>query len=651
MKQHRIWSAITAIMFIGSCTAEVQPQPQETEPKVPTAPQIETRELVITAYSSDGSSTKSSRGEDGTFYWSKGDEISVFYGSGTQGGARFQSTITTDRAEISDFTGTIAIDGDAAPHEYWGIYPYNVLNEWNETTQTLTTEIPSRQIAAEGTFADGQFISIGHSDELSMGFYHLCGGFKFKLGTENGNVTRVTLKGNHSEVLAGLVEVTIDEQNHPVVSRVIKPQYEIVLTPPANTQYFVPGVEYYFVTKPVEFQNGFTVTIETDNTIGKRVVNSSMTVHRAKFQWSNSTIDSGASFIQLDKPDPNIVPSAVQSYIQKANEIYPEDTDYYIQSVVGSYTGSDKPEPVTITWTNNGATLVRVSTSSSFTEGEVLGQNNILLASKSAKIYNLIPGIVYYYRVYAGDSIIKEGCFRPVGPLRMVHGVTDNVRDLGGWQGEDGKTIRYGKLYRGANIDNIMDNDHTTNKDIFLNTLNMGLLMDLRGYVGSSTEGPSNPFDGSDTQMDYSIYRVWKYLGFGTTDGHDAELQYEYLYRDAIKCIISYLGSNEKGIYFHCSAGSDRTGTLAFLIEALLGVSECDMSIDYELTSYSYYKGNRQNRKRNATGSYPYKTFVSYLKNTYNKGTMQKNVEAWAKDGDSPLTDADIAQLKALLLE
>lgn len=651
MKQFSVWAAVAAIMFIGSCTAEPQPQQQETKPEVPQesqVPQVETRELVITAYSSDGASTKSSRGEDGTFYWSKGDEISVFYGSGAQGGARFQSTITANRAEISDFSGTITTSGDAT-HEYWGIYPYNILNGWDESAQTLTTEIPSHQTAAEGTFADGQFISIGHSDELSMGFYHLCGGIKIKVSTQN--VTRITLRGNNNEVLAGVVEVTIDQQNHPVVSRVVKPEYEIALTPPANTQYFVPGAEYYFVTKPVEFQNGFSFIFETDSSVGTRFVNSSMTVNRAKFQWSNSTIDTGVSFVQFDTPDPNIVPSAVRNYIQKANQTYPSDNSY-TQSFVRDYSGSDKPEPVSITWNGSGATLVQVSASPSF--DQTLGQNNIQLSATSAKIYNLIPNVVYYYRVYAENTLLKEGCLRPVGPLRMVYGVTDNVRDLGGWQGENGKTIRYGKLYRGANIDNITDGGHETNKDIFLNTLNIGLLMDLRGYVGSSTEGPSNPFEGSGTQMDYSIYRVWKYLGFGTKDGRDAELPYEYLYRDAIKRIISYLSENGEGIYFHCSAGSDRTGTLAFLIEALLGVSECDMSIDYELTSYSYYDGSLQTRKRTyATpgSSYPYKTFVKHLKDTYNKGTMQKNVEAWAKDGDSPLTDADIAQLKALLLE
>lgn len=644
MNHSRFWAAAAAIVLLGACTAEKQPQIQEV---VPQESQVETREVVITAYSTDGSSTKSSRGENGVFLWSPGDAISVFYGSGNNGGAPFTSDIT-EPTEIVDFHGTVTSTAQGVENpKYWGVYPYNTINSCDG--QKLVTEIPSRQVAAANTFADGQFISIGRSDTEEMGFYHLCGGIKFKLST--ANVTRITLKGNNSEVLAGIVEVTIDEQNHPIVSNVITPQYEIVLTPPANSQSFTPGVEYYFVTKPVEFQNGFTFTFETANTIGTRVVNANMTINRAKFQWSSSTIDTGVSFFQLDEPAPNIVPSAVRDYIQKANQTYPSDNSYS-KSYVSQYSGSDKPDPVTISWEGSGADQISISTSPSF--NQTLSQNNIQLLSNSAKVYNVTPGVVYYYRVYSGDSVLKNGCFRPVGPLRMVYGVTDNVRDLGGWQGENGKTIRYGKLYRGANIDNMMDNDHTTNRDIFLNTLNIGLLMDLRGYVGSSTEGPSNPFEGSGIQMDYSIYRVWKYLGFGTTDGHDAELQYEHLYRDALKCIISYLNRNEKGIYFHCSAGSDRTGTLAFLIEALLGVSESDMSIDYELTSYSYYKNKRQTRLRTYStpgSSYPYKTFVMYLRDTYQKDTMQKNVEAWAKDGDSPLTDADIAQLKALLLE
>ena len=40
-------------------------------------------------------------------------------------------------------------------------------------------------------------------------------------------------------------------------------------------------------------------------------------------------------------------------------------------------------------------------------------------------------------------------------------------------------------------------------------------------------------------------------------------------------------------IYFHCQGGGDRTGTLAFILGAALGVPEEDLLTDYELSTLS----------------------------------------------------------------
>ena len=40
-------------------------------------------------------------------------------------------------------------------------------------------------------------------------------------------------------------------------------------------------------------------------------------------------------------------------------------------------------------------------------------------------------------------------------------------------------------------------------------------------------------------------------------------------------------------VFYHCNAGADRTGTLTFLINGLLGVSYEDLTKDFELTSFS----------------------------------------------------------------
>ncbi len=42
-------------------------------------------------------------------------------------------------------------------------------------------------------------------------------------------------------------------------------------------------------------------------------------------------------------------------------------------------------------------------------------------------------------------------------------------------------------------------------------------------------------------------------------------------------------------IFIHCWGGADRTGTIVFLIQALLGMSVEDLSTDYELTSLSIW--------------------------------------------------------------
>ena len=41
-----------------------------------------------------------------------------------------------------------------------------------------------------------------------------------------------------------------------------------------------------------------------------------------------------------------------------------------------------------------------------------------------------------------------------------------------------------------------------------------------------------------------------------------------------------------KNLYFHCRIGTDRTGTVAYVLEGLLGVPEEDRVEDYELSFF-----------------------------------------------------------------
>lgn len=630
MKSLRYYATLAVWALICSCTVE-KSQGQEVEP-----PFVE---QVLSACTETSASTRSSRDPDGTFYWSPGDQISLFHGPGDNGGALFRS-MNDKREQVKEFAGTIDT-GAGAP--YWGVYPYNTVNSFNGNT--LITEVPANQVAAEGTFADGQFVSIGRSWNLSMKFYHLCGGIKFFLKEEG--ITRITLSDGKGTPLAGTVEVALDGENHPSVRSVIRPETEVVLTPPEGESSFKTGTDYFIVTLPVSFPEGFDVKFEkTDTGVeGTRHVDANLTVHRARFQWSEKPFDTGVRFIppgmELELCD--IVNPEVRRFLEEVD--YSTDPDYTL-SYVSNYNGSDKPEPAYVKWDGGQADRILLSTSYAFDKDCF----EVSASASPAKVYNLVPDTVYFYRVYAGNKILKEGALLPVGPVRMVYGVSKNVRDLGGWTAGN-RTIRYGKIFRGARLDDIQTKP--SEKDVLFNTLHVGVDLDLRGLPPGTQggSGEKNPWMPEDPIL-YCNIQLWHYFVASAaqynipdiSEGASADT-YQY----ALRTILGWLKEG-KVVYFHCHGGSDRTGTLAFLIEALMGVSESDLSKDYELT---YYSGST--RKRDCSKGWYFRPMVKYLRTFAPGATIQEQVTAWAKtrhsDTVDPLSDEEIEELKSLLLE
>ena len=59
-------------------------------------------------------------------------------------------------------------------------------------------------------------------------------------------------------------------------------------------------------------------------------------------------------------------------------------------------------------------------------------------------------------------------------------------------------------------------------------------------------------------------------------------------YKAALQYVLDCV-KEDRPVYFHCAIGRDRTGTLAFLLEGLLGMSKSDIYKDYELTNFSYW--------------------------------------------------------------
>ena len=349
------------------------------------------------------------------------------------------------------------------------------------------------------------------------------------------------------------------------------------------------------------------------------------TTHRLSSQAAQPTLEYAECDIENE---------GTRKFLEEVD--YSNDPDY-VQSFAldykKEYGANDKPLPVKVSWTGEGAARLLVSTSSDFS-----GAKEFQVSGSPAEVFNLVPGVKYYYKVLDGSGkALKTAVVSPVGPMRMINGVVSNMRDLGGWKAYGGHIV-YGRLYRGAALERISDKG----KDILLNDLGVSVDLDLRGYKESEYH-----VGAVIKEIDYLKLPLEKNLGRGT--GRTNEL-----YQQAIRSIIGWLGEG-RNVFFHCAGGADRTGSLAFLIEALLGVSESDLSKDYELTSFG--RGNTRLRNYRATEEETHILYelITYLRTFGDPGTSINDlVLKWAttrhSDTVDPLTVEEIALLRKYLI-
>lgn len=258
------------------------------------------------------------------------------------------------------------------------------------------------------------------------------------------------------------------------------------------------------------------------------------------------------------------------------------------------------------------------------------------LISTQYTIQNLEGNKYYYWRVYkdsSAENILASGSFRTEGHLRQIRIPANsnfdmpyikNVRDIGGWQTEGGKRLRYGVLFRGSELNH--DNEGTIVSYIsqegidVLTELGVSAELDLRnGTFSESALGEDVAY--AYFSADLLFYRLNVYNTITNRIN---------IFVNVIRQIIAWIKAG-KGIYAHCQGGCDRTGFLCAVIEGICGVSENDINLDYELSIrnrnrgyYSIYNGD------NYDGDFKYAMeYIKGLKKlnnvTYTKVRCYKN--------------------------
>ena len=605
---------LATVCLLSACSSETEIDP------------LSDQEIILTATMEGNDETRTTLDMDYmTVLWMPKENISVFRGGKM---AEFTST-NTEKTPSAQFKGTLPEAG--GDKVIYGLYPYSA--DASISKDVILTSIPAEQVAVAGTFDNDLFISIARTENYELGFFNVCSGIRFML--DRNDIQSVIFLSNGGEPLAGRISVGFDNDGKPAVKAVEEGSPEVRLSAPGGKT-FEAGVWYYVVTLPVALEKGYTLLLEGENVQGAVRSSNAIALNRSKFRSTKL----GASRVDYKKEsDYDIVNAGVRAYLESVD--YSDDPDYK-RSDVAKFSGSDKPIPVKLSWEGR-ASVIRISTSPDLSD-----YREMKVDASPASVYNLIPGVRYFYSVLAADgTVLRESCVIPKGPMRMINGVTTNMRDLGGWMAGD-KTIRYGKIYRGARLDDIQSKPSA--KAIIFDDLGLSIDLDLRGLPPGTQggSGEKNPWTSAEP-IQYVNIQLWHYF-VPTASQYDSSVQVApgasaEVYRSTLRTILGWLEDGEV-VYFHCHGGSDRTGTLAFLIEALMGVSENDLSKDYEVT---YYSGSK--RKRNGESGWYFGPMVRYLRTFAPGKTIQEQVTAWATTGENALTLDEIEKLKALLLE
>ena len=197
-----------------------------------------------------------------------------------------------------------------------------------------------------------------------------------------------------------------------------------------------------------------------------------------------------------------------------------------------------------------------------------------------AVLYNLMAGKTYYFCVQKNGVRSSISYFHTALDLPRcvkIDGIS-NVRDFGGYYAEGGR-IRQGLLYRGSEFER---HSHLTEEGINdIRALGLRTDLDLRGEVTPGEFQPTTRLLG----MEYIHLPAVPYT----------QLLDKAHRKNTRKFFTLLTKESAYPIYFHCWGGADRTGSLAFLLGAFLGMNKEDLIYESEFTSLSRWGTRSRN--------------------------------------------------------
>lgn len=172
------------------------------------------------------------------------------------------------------------------------------------------------------------------------------------------------------------------------------------------------------------------------------------------------------------------------------------------------------------------------------------------------------------------DGIVRERAIRLDGCV--------NFRDLGGYRTGSGDAVRWRRLFRSDDLDELSPHD----VDVLRAGLGVRTVVDLRGAHELRTDAV-HPLGGARVELVTAPFMV---------DGAPEEppngalgLSRRYLFLlehagAAVRTVFAAIADCPGGVVVHCAAGKDRTGLAVAAVLGSIGVVDDDIAADYALT-------------------------------------------------------------------
>ena len=302
-----------------------------------------------------------------------------------------------------------------------------------------------------------------------------------------------------------------------------------------------------------------------------------------------------------------------------------------------------RPAPVVVNW-GAGTPPYKVSVSAN---GRTAWSRT--LPTRSAEIYNLEIARSYQWKsVDAKGETVGAGRFRTAdeAPRFVMMPGVPNVRDLGGWIGLDGRRVRQGRIYRSAgwnaNARSVVQTNGTTvatnyiagasrlepvAAELFLKPLGIRTDLDLRS--DAECRGMTGSPLGKDVKwVQISSGNYWDL----------AKAEWQEAFASAFRVLLD---ERNYPLVIHCIAGADRTGSLACVLNGLLGVPEDDLAKDWESTGFS---DGHPKFRHDIRWDPLVKVFDAYP-----GATLNDRIEAFVRARG--FTDEDIGRFRGIMLE